>query len=106
VDQEPINAAKLFTLEEFASAFELFYKDRDAAMTLAEMTMQSTGGINYEHENILYSVLATFSDDCALRVGRLRGQTPEEALAWRDEFVRANGDPRTWEITIVDEEDV
>jgi hypothetical protein len=105
VDQAPINAAKVFTLEEFTAAYELFYKDREAAFTLAKMTMEATGGLNYDPDHLVYSVLATLSDDCAIRVGGLRGQTPEEVLAWRDEFVRANGDPRTWEITIVEDDE-
>jgi hypothetical protein len=105
VDQAPINAAKVFTLEEFTAAYELFYKDREAGFTLAKRTMEATGGINYDPGHLLFSVLATLSDDCAIRVGRLRGQTPEEALAWRDEFLRSNGDPRTWEITIVEDDE-
>jgi hypothetical protein len=105
VDQAPINAATVFTLEEFAAAYELFYKEREAGFTLAKMTLEATGGINYDPDHLLYSVLATLSDDCAIRVGRLRGQTPEEALACRNEFVRSNGDPRTWEITIVEDDE-
>lgn len=92
------SAATLFTVEEFATAYLIFTRDEMEARTLAGLTVESSGGIVYDKEHILFSVMATISDDCAIRVGVLRGQSPAEALAWRNEFVRANGPPSTWEI--------
>ena len=87
---------RCLTSDEFAAAYELFYKDREAGFTLAKMTIESAGGINYDPDHLLYSVLATLSDDCAIRVGRLRGQTPEEALAWVCAAARSCGPPLHW----------
>lgn len=65
--------------------------------------MLSTG-VTVEVDHGLVTMLGLMSPDLTTRVGKLRGQTEEEARAWADAYLRERGHPSTWGIRLSDEE--
>lgn len=105
----PANAADLFTEDEFVAVLLLLTPDQAEARTLARMMRDPSLTTSYDGEageEWFFTLLALTSDDSAVRVGHLRGQTPEQALAWKAEFLEVHGDPSTWEIERVHEDEI
>ncbi|HEX7242437.1 MAG TPA: hypothetical protein VF263_19265 [Longimicrobiaceae bacterium] len=93
----------LFTREEIAAAFSFMYSEEDARTLAAEFGDVMAGGPVSMDDDFL-TLLSLVSDDCAIRAGRFRGETPEQALDRKREFLAANGDPSTWIIEFDDNE--
>ena len=93
----------LFSVDELERALRFITRDETASRFIAEEMTSAMGRSVLAPDDFLYTLLALVSDACAERVGRVRGQTREEVLAWRATFLAENGDPSTWEITREDD---
>jgi hypothetical protein len=102
----PIEVASLFGEDELAKALFFLTQEKDEARELAQLMKRATGGSVFEQDDIFFLLLAVLSDDAATRVGQLRDQTPDEAIAWRDAFIAEHGHPSTWEVEREEEEDL
>jgi hypothetical protein len=96
-----------FSEEELAEALFYIYPDRADAREIARTLKIPYGNPSFSGpDEILFALMSAISDDAAIRVGRVRGQSPEEAIAWRDRFFAENGHPRDWRLERDDEPDL
>lgn len=103
---EAVELGKHFSEEELTTVARLIYGNKglpeEEIDQVAEML--STGVI-VEIDHSLLTMLGLLSPELTTRVGKLRGQTEEEARAWADAFLLEHGHPSTWEIRVVDEDE-
>lgn len=95
-----------FSEEEVTSLARLIYKattkeEEKEVEVIAEMFFK--GMMEVDHD--IVTILGLMSPELTTRVGKLRGQTEEEARAWADAILRESGHPSTWEIRHLDDEE-
>jgi hypothetical protein len=95
-----------FSEEEISSLAWLIYKptteeEKKETEQIAEMFFKGMMEVDYD----VVTILGLMSPELTTRVGKLRGQTEEEARAWADAILRENGHPSTWKIRHLDDEE-
>jgi hypothetical protein len=94
-----------FSEEEVSSLARLIYKptteeEKKEIEQIAEMFFK--GMMEVDHD--IVTILGLMSPELTTRVGKLRGQTEEEARAWAEPLLWEYGHPSTWEIKLEGEE--
>lgn len=104
MNRSPIFLAKSFSREEIAAAARLLVRDEAEAQQLVEMLMEGKHGALLDADDEFLTLLGLMSDDLTLRVGELRGLTPDQARAWAGAILEEDGHPSTWKFEPVDED--
>lgn len=98
----PVSMRRTFSVEEVSAASLVLARNNEAyAQELTDVLMD--GSLDVDDEFI--TILAMMSDDLAVRVGGLRGLTPEQSLEWTGGLLKEHGHPTTWEVEWVDDEE-
>jgi hypothetical protein len=103
---EVVELGKHFSEEELTTVARLIYGNKglpeEEVDQVAEML---STGVVVEIDHSMLTMLGLLSPELTTRVGKLRGQTEQEAWAWADAFLLEHGHPSTWEIKVVDEDE-
>lgn len=105
MSRSPVYLAKSFSREEITAAARLLVQDEVEAQQLVEMLMEGKHGALLDVDDEFLTLLGLMSDDLTLRVGELRGLTPDQARAWAGAILEEDGHPSTWKFEPVDEDD-
>jgi hypothetical protein len=104
--KSPVSLGKAFNRAEITAAVHVLLKDETGTQEITDMLMEGKHGALLDVDDEFITVLGLMSDDLAVRVGGLRGLTPEQSLEWAGGLLKEHGHPTTWEVEIVgDEED-
>ncbi len=98
----PVSMRSAFSVEEVSAASLVLAKNNEAYAR--ELTDALMGG-SLDVDDEFLTILAMMSDDLAVRVGGLRGLTPEQSVEWTGGLLKEHGHPTTWKVEWVDEEE-
>jgi hypothetical protein len=96
MSSRPVFLLKSFSREEITAVARLMIKDEAETQEFAGLFMEEPHGAVLDSEDEFLTILGLMSDDLTVRVGALRGLTPDQARAWASAILEEDGHPSTW----------
>jgi hypothetical protein len=104
-DGRPVFLARSFSRDEVTAVARLMIKDEARTQEFVELLMEGEHGALLDSEDEFLTILGLMSDDLAVRVGALRGLTPDQARAWASANLEKDGHPSTWTFELEEDEE-